>query len=181
MKKPNQRRLRFIAEYLANPNARQAAVKAGYPWGKGELAGAADPRRWQAEMWGALRAWLRTGAIADDAELKADLTGPEYGYNVRDEIQLEAKDDMKARGLASPDTGDALAPTFAWPLSAGSGAGAVAAPSTDVVMNDVMSRIIGGGVWYTATRPPPDPEDDDRPSDDADSDRDREIWRDEED
>ena len=71
MKKPNQRRLRFIAEYLANPNARQAAVKAGYPWGKGELAGAADPRCWQAEMWGALRAWLRTGAIADDAELKA--------------------------------------------------------------------------------------------------------------
>lgn len=32
---------------------------------------------------------------------------------MRDEIQLEAKDDMKARGLASPDTGDALAPTFA--------------------------------------------------------------------
>ena len=70
----------------------------------------------RAEIWGTMRDWLRTGAIAGTADLKADLTGVEYGYNMRDEIQLEAKDDMKARGMASPDLGDALALTFAWPV-----------------------------------------------------------------
>ncbi len=71
----------------------------------------------RAEIWGSMKEWLRTGAIADETDLKADLTGVEYGFNVRDEILLEAKDDMKARGLASPDLGDALALTFAYPVA----------------------------------------------------------------
>ncbi len=76
MKKPNQRRLRFIAEYLANPNARQAAVKAGYPWGKGELAGAADPRRWQA-LSSASSAIAPVRSQARSApHISADLTAP---------------------------------------------------------------------------------------------------------
>ena len=33
-------------------------------------------------------------------------------------IQLEAKDDLKARGLASPDDGDTLAMTFAVKVAA---------------------------------------------------------------
>ena len=41
-----------------------------------------------------------------------DLTGPQYGYSNQQQIQLEKKDDMKARGLASPDLGDTLAMTF---------------------------------------------------------------------
>ena len=36
-----------------------------------------------------------------DAELRADLCGVEYGFNGKNEIQLEKKDDMKKRGLAS--------------------------------------------------------------------------------
>ena len=32
-------------------------------------------------------------------------------------ILLERKDDMRRRGLASPDDGDALAPTFAYPVA----------------------------------------------------------------
>ena len=36
----------------------------------------------------------------------------------RDAIQLERKEDMKRRGLASSDDGDALAPTFAYPVAA---------------------------------------------------------------
>lgn len=70
----------------------------------------------RAEIWGLMREWLGHGAIPDDAELRAALTGTQYGFNGRDEIQLERKEDMKRRGLASPDLGDALALTFAWPV-----------------------------------------------------------------
>ena len=35
------------------------------------------------------------------------------GYDASDAILLERKDDMRRRGLASPDDGDALALTFA--------------------------------------------------------------------
>jgi hypothetical protein len=37
-------------------------------------------------------------------------------YNLRGELQLEKKSDMKRRGLASPDIADALALTFARPV-----------------------------------------------------------------
>jgi hypothetical protein len=70
----------------------------------------------RAEMWGSLRAWLARAAIPNDPELVADLTGLEYGYNSDNEIQLERKEDMKKRGLASPDVADALALTFAYPV-----------------------------------------------------------------
>ena len=71
----------------------------------------------RAEMWAALREWLGTGAIPDDPEIAADLTGVEYGYNANNAIQLERKEDMKKRGIASPDIGDALALTFAYPVA----------------------------------------------------------------
>jgi hypothetical protein len=77
----------------------------------------------RAEIWGAMRDWLPGGAIDNDPELIADLTGVEYGYALRDgrdAIQLERKEDMKRRGLASPDNGDALALTFAYPVLASS-------------------------------------------------------------
>lgn len=68
----------------------------------------------RAEMWGNMKDWLPFGAIPDDNELADDLIGPEYSFNIRDQIQLEKKEDMKKRGLASPDSGDALALTFAF-------------------------------------------------------------------
>ncbi len=71
----------------------------------------------RAEMWGMVKGWLEQGALPDDSELAQDLTGVEYGYDARNAIQLERKEDMKKRGLLSPDIGDALALTFAWPLS----------------------------------------------------------------
>lgn len=70
----------------------------------------------RAEMYGRSREWLKTGSIDDDDGLKTDLENVSYGYNGRMEIQLEAKDDMKARGLPSPDDGDAFALTFAHPV-----------------------------------------------------------------
>jgi hypothetical protein len=67
----------------------------------------------RAQMWTNMRAWLERGIIPDDQDLYDDLTGLEYGYDVDNAIQLEKKEHMKARGLASPDHGDALALTFA--------------------------------------------------------------------
>jgi hypothetical protein len=78
------------------------------------------------EMWGNMREWLKGAAIPADAELRTDLEGPEYGFAMRDGrdvIQLERKEDMQKRGLASPDDGDALALTFAYPVVKGVNAG----------------------------------------------------------
>ena len=65
------------------------------------------------EMWDDMRTWLKTGAIPDDRELHDDLIGPEYGFAREGILQLEKKEDMKKRGLPSPDVGDSLACTFA--------------------------------------------------------------------
>ena len=71
----------------------------------------------RAEMWGNMKEWLAVGCLPEDPELMADLCGLEYGYDARGCIQLEKKEDMKKRGLASPDIGDALALTFALPIT----------------------------------------------------------------
>lgn len=71
----------------------------------------------RAEMWFEVRDWLRAGgAIPDLTDLKQDLAAPTYKFTPADKIQLEAKDDIKKRGLPSPDLGDALALTFAFPV-----------------------------------------------------------------
>jgi hypothetical protein len=66
-----------------------------------------------AECWGAMRDWLAAGAeIPDDKELASNLCGREYGFTNKNQIQLEKKSDMKARGLMSPDDADMLSMTF---------------------------------------------------------------------
>ena len=68
----------------------------------------------RAEVWGLMRDWLMgTAEIPDDPELETDLTSPEYLYSRKQQIQLEKKESMAARGLASPDCADMLAMTFA--------------------------------------------------------------------
>ena len=71
----------------------------------------------RAELWGALRDWLKTGSVTPDRQLKADLTGPKTKPDSSGTIFLESKKDMKARGLASPDAADAIAVTFAYPVA----------------------------------------------------------------
>ena len=81
-----------------------------------------DGRKWankRAEIWGLMRDWLSGGAIPKDELLATDLTSVEYGSNASDAILLEKKESMKARGLASPDSADALAITFAVPVPIG--------------------------------------------------------------
>jgi hypothetical protein len=70
----------------------------------------------RSEMWGFLKDWCKAGCLPDDRDLAADLTGVEYGYDANNALQLERKQDMRRRGLASPDDGDALALTFAYPV-----------------------------------------------------------------
>lgn len=74
-------------------------------------------RNRRAEMWGLMRDWLEQGAIPDDSALCDDLTSVEYGFTPTDAIQLERKEDMKKRGLASPDRADSLALTFYAPVA----------------------------------------------------------------
>lgn len=65
-------------------------------------------------IWGRMREWLKGGMLPNDMDLADDLSGPQYKFvGNADKLKLESKDEMKKRGLASPDDGDALALTFA--------------------------------------------------------------------
>ena len=72
----------------------------------------------RAEMWGTMKRWLKEGGSIDpkDEDLYQDLIGPETVARLDGKILLESKDDMKGRGLPSPNKGDALALTFAEPV-----------------------------------------------------------------
>lgn len=75
----------------------------------------------RAEIWGRTRNWLKDGSIpakipGSDISTVDELTGPNYGLNNREEIQLESKKDMRKRGIKSPNWADALACTFAEPV-----------------------------------------------------------------
>lgn len=81
---------------------------------------AKNPIMWgnkRAELWGAMRDWLKSASVKEDRQLRADLTGPKTKPDSSGTIFLESKKDMKARGLASPDAADAIAVTFAFPVA----------------------------------------------------------------
>lgn len=71
----------------------------------------------RAEMWGDMKEWLKGAALPNDKRLKTDLTAPRKEPDSSGVLQLESKKKMKARGAASPDSGDALALTFAFPVA----------------------------------------------------------------
>lgn len=66
------------------------------------------------EMWHRMATWLKTGDIPRDPELYDDLISPEYYFDVKMRMRLESKDEMRKRGLASPDCADAVCLTFAY-------------------------------------------------------------------
>ena len=71
-----------------------------------------------AQMWGNLRDAIRDGIrLPDDPDLISDLTGREYGFTANNQIRLEKKEEMKKRGLASPDLADAVALSYALPVA----------------------------------------------------------------
>jgi hypothetical protein len=70
-------------------------------------------------MWMKSKEWLEEPAgvqIPDSDNLQADACGPSYKYDSLTRLQLEKKDDMRRRGVASPDEWDAVALTFAEPV-----------------------------------------------------------------
>lgn len=73
----------------------------------------------RAEMWGTMKRWLKDGGAIDpkDEDLYQDLIGPETVPRLDGKVLLESKEDMKGRGLPSPNKGDALALTFAEPVA----------------------------------------------------------------
>lgn len=64
-------------------------------------------------IWGKLRDWLAHGALDKSSRLEFDLMGPSYKHDAQDRVILESKEQMKSRGIDSPDDADALALTFA--------------------------------------------------------------------
>lgn len=73
----------------------------------------------RAEMWWRMRAWVRERASLpkEQTGLVDDLTSLTYSYDAKNRVKLEKKEDLKARGLPSPDIADALALTFAYPVA----------------------------------------------------------------
>jgi hypothetical protein len=106
-----------------------------------------DERKYKnkrAEMWGAVKDWLPGGILDKDEQLATDLTAVEYGFTPSDQILLERKEDMKKRGLASPDDGDALALTFAQPVPEWADPGDI--PSAGVSRSQVLDHDPYAGV-----------------------------------
>lgn len=71
----------------------------------------ADPKcsNKRSEMHCNVRDWIKEGgAIPNHMRLKQDLATPRYWYDKFNRIIIEPKDDIKARGLPSPDFLDAL-------------------------------------------------------------------------
>lgn len=78
----------------------------------------------RAEMWCLMKDWIvkDEGVLPRDEELKEQLIAPEYMFTpTKNQIQLEAKKDIKKRLGVSPDRADALALTFAEPAAEISG------------------------------------------------------------
>lgn len=74
-----------------------------------------------ADLWGNLKKILPEISIPDDPEMIAQLTSRKYGVHIDGKVKLEKKEDMKKRGLKSPDKADALALAF-MPANAGGAA-----------------------------------------------------------
>ena len=88
----------------------------------------------RAELYGRMLDWLReSGTLPDHRDLKTDLTTPQYSLDGRNRFVLESKEDIKERGMPSPDFADALALTFH----------ASIAPRTKVDEPEWMKRLTG--------------------------------------
>ncbi len=71
----------------------------------------------RAEMWLAMKEWLKTASIPKDTQLKDDFCGVRKKPHSSGTLFLEGKKEMKARGLASPDAADSIAVTFYHPVA----------------------------------------------------------------
>ena len=74
----------------------------------------------RAELWGKTKEWFeqRDVRIPDDRKLISELSVPRHSYSSRGKLKIESKEEIKRRGLSSPDLADALIMTM---LNTGSG------------------------------------------------------------
>lgn len=75
------------------------------------------PYNRRAEMYQRAKEWLELPegvSIPDDGPLQADLTAPKQKPRLDNFFMLESKDEMKKRGIRSPDLADAMVLTFAF-------------------------------------------------------------------
>lgn len=93
------------------------------------------------ELWFAGRDWLaaRDCNLNGDEALGAELTGPRFAYRSDGKIKVESKDDMKKRGIASPNKADAFLMTLA-----GQSVSAIAGSKNSQNWNEPLKRRIAG-------------------------------------
>lgn len=100
---------RFVEVIRAINFGGKSEFKLAYP----AMPGPANRR---AEMYQRARDWLglpEGASIPDDDALEADLTAPREKPQLNNDFYIEAKKDMAARGVRSPDLADSLVLTFA--------------------------------------------------------------------
>ncbi len=70
----------------------------------------------RAELWDSMKDWLYQNElpvqIPDDDELHGALCSLGFKYRSNEQLLIESKDDLRARGMPSPDEADALSLTF---------------------------------------------------------------------
>jgi hypothetical protein len=86
---------------------------------RGQPAGGPANRR--AEMWSNLKKALEAGrfVLPDSDSLQADLVSAGYKYDSAGRLLIESKQDMRRRGIPSPDEADAVALCFSEPEGSG--------------------------------------------------------------
>lgn len=75
------------------------------------------PKNRRAEMWGRMRDWLASDMptkLPDMEALQTDICAPKLKPQLNNDFLLESKEEMKKRGVRSPDLADAVALTFAF-------------------------------------------------------------------
>ena len=110
-----------IFSLLKTAGGRYAKVTHGVNFGSPSQAKQAWPKRpgpknRRAEMWDRYREWLELPSgvsIPDDEMLQADSTAPRIKPLITNDFLLESKEEMRKRGVRSPDVADSVVLTFA--------------------------------------------------------------------
>lgn len=89
---------------------KEQGVEAAVPVNVSEKARRDDCRNLRSELHLLGKEWLKEGQI--DEEYRKDLIGIQYSFDSNGRLLMERKEDMKKRGLASPDIGDSFYLTF---------------------------------------------------------------------
>ena len=69
----------------------------------------------RAELWFKLKDWLaaKDCKLPSDSGLFSELVSPQYQFTSSGKMKIESKDEMRKRGLPSPDKADAICLTLA--------------------------------------------------------------------